>query len=139
MADDKVRILVVDDDVVCLRAIEMILKEYDDCDLEKVDSAEKALICVYEKGLELQPKWYDMILMDIKLPVLKGSVVTKIIRETEARLSDIPIIAITGSATEEDIKHYIELGMDEVLIKPVTKKMLDKVFKKYLDNPPKPL
>ena len=128
----NVRILVVDDDAVCLKAVELLLTDIYDCEVETVDSAEKALTNVYEIGLDLNPRWYDLILMDIKLPILKGSVVTKIIRETEEHLQNVPIIAITGSATEEDKQQYIKLGMNDVLIKPLTEGVMNEIMHKYL-------
>ena len=64
--------------------------------------------------------YYDVILMDIQMPVMNGYEATKIIRALENRdLAKIPIIAMTANAYEEDRKNALEVGMNGHIAKPI--------------------
>ncbi len=63
---------------------------------------------------------YDLILMDIQMPIMNGYESAKAIRETErAYLKQIPIIAVTADAFAEDIQHCLDAGMDAHIAKPI--------------------
>jgi|GEM_PF-6842061 len=130
-SNKKVKILIVDDDRVCLEAIKQLLLNHYQCDVDAVDSVEKALNRIYEMELQWQPKWYDLIFMDINLPILKGDLLTKIIKETESNMEKTPVIAITGSETSVNKKLFFDRGIVEIIIKPVTIEKLNTVIKKY--------
>lgn len=72
---------------------------------------------------------YDLIFMDIQMPVMNGYETTRLIREQE-KLTDVytPIIAITAYALEEDREKCLKAGMDEYLSKPVSVDHLLKVI-----------
>lgn len=70
----------------------------------------------------LKERPFDLVLMDIQMPVMDGFQATRIIRE-ELK-SDIPIIALTAHALPEQIKSFFECGMDDFLIKPLNSKTL---------------
>jgi len=72
---------------------------------------------------------FDLILMDIQLPDMAGTLVTR-----EIRLSDrsIPIIAQTAGKTADTIKEAIESGCSEVLVKPYSMEELYEVIARYL-------
>lgn len=75
---------------------------------------------------------YDLVLMDIQMPVMNGFEATKHIRALESELSRIPIIAMTANAFEEDRKAAIEAGMNEHIGKPVDIDKLKAVIAKFL-------
>lgn len=132
IANQKVKILIVDDDHVCLEAIKRLLLNHYQCEVDAIDSAEKALNRVNEMELQWQPRWYDLIFMDINLPILKGDLVTKIIKAESNNMERTPVIAITGQETTINEKLFFDRGIVEIIIKPVTVEKLDIVMRKYL-------
>lgn len=74
---------------------------------------------------------YDLILMDIQMPVLDGVEATKLIRKKYD--ADIPIIAMTANAFKHDIELYISAGMNDYLIKPYKEKELYEKLSFYFD------
>ena len=84
-----------------------------------VDIAENGKAGV-EQFLKHEPGYYDVILMDIRMPVMDGLEATKAIRELEREdAKKIPIIAMTANAFEEDRKACLDAGMDEHIGKPI--------------------
>jgi len=69
----------------------------------------------------LETNTFDIILMDISMPVMGGLTATKHIRSKPSPYQNIPILALTAMANEDDIIRFINAGMNEVLIKPVSK------------------
>ena len=113
---ETVKILIVDDDPICLKFIKTLLTNDYQCDVDIVESAEDALHCIYEMVMDWKPNCYDLILMDINLPILNGDVVTKIIKESETLMRHIPIIAITVDSTDAAEKDkFLKLGIDDVV------------------------
>lgn len=89
----------------------------------------------YIKILEkMQEGYYDLILMDIQMPIMDGYEATKIIRSFNNKNAQIPIIAMTANAFEEDRKHALQLGMNEHLAKPVDIEKLKDVLTKYFNH-----
>ena len=103
-------------------------------ELLKIEGAE-CTIC--ENGEEIlkvfeqsAPGDYDMILMDIQMPVLNGYEATKAIRRSSHKLAKtIPIIAMTANAFSEDIQHSLAAGMNAHVSKPVEMKVLEKTIR----------
>ncbi len=77
---------------------------------------------------------FDLILMDIQMPVMDGFETTKAIRMGESRYSHIPIIALTANATKRDFEKCLAAGMNYCVTKPFTQDDLMKVLSKYLDK-----
>ena len=78
---------------------------------------------------------YDLVLMDIHMPVLDGCTATSYIRQREKHtFTHLPIIAITASATVEDIEKCTEAGMDDFLSKPIAQSALAQILKKWLNT-----
>ena len=81
-----------------------------------------------------QPGYYQMILMDVQMPVMNGYEATRIIRKLENRkLASIPILAMTANAFEEDKQEALRSGMNGHIAKPINIEILmqelDKVLK----------
>ena len=103
-------------------------------ELLKLEGAE-CTIC--ENGEEILkafeqsvPGDYDMILMDVQMPVMNGYEATKAIRRGSHELAKkIPIIAMTANAFSEDIQHSLAAGMNAHVSKPVEMKVLKKTIK----------
>ncbi|HIP20580.1 MAG TPA: response regulator [Sulfurimonas sp.] len=72
---------------------------------------------------------YDLIFMDINMPIMNGLDATKIIREEQK--STIPIVALTANALEGDRERFLNQGMDEYISKPIDINLLDALLKKY--------
>ena len=86
----------------------------------------------------VKPGDYDMILMDIQMPVMDGLEATRRIRSGENPLGrTIPILAMTANAFLEDMQKSKEAGMDEHLSKPVDISALEQVVKRFRVTPPK--
>ena len=103
-------------------------------ELLKIEGAE-CTIC--ENGEEVlkafeqsAPGDYDMILMDVQMPVMNGYEATKAIRRSSHKLAKtIPIIAMTANAFSEDIQHSLAAGMTAHVSKPVEMKVLEKTIR----------
>ena len=103
-------------------------------ELLKIEGAE-CTIC--ENGEEVlkafeqsAPGDYDMILMDVQMPVMNGYEATKAIRRSSHELAKtIPIIAMTANAFSEDIQHSLAASMNAHVSKPVEMKVLEKTIR----------
>ena len=85
----------------------------------------------------VKPGDYDMILMDIQMPVMDGLEATRRIRSGENPLGrTIPILAMTANAFLEDMQKSKEAGMDEHLSKPVDIAALEQTVKRFRVTPP---
>lgn len=85
---------------------------------------------------------YDMVLMDIQMPVMDGIAATKKIRnELPAPARDTKIIAMTANVLQEDVKHYFEIGMNAYVSKPFkTEELLEKMSDMLEEKPvPEPV
>ena len=103
-------------------------------ELLKIEGAE-CPIC--ENGEEIlkafeqsAPGDYDMILMDVQMPIMNGYEATKAIRRSSHELAKkIPIIAMTANAFSEDIQHSLAAGMNAHVSKPVEMRVLEKTIR----------
>ena len=85
----------------------------------------------------VRPGEYDMILMDVQMPVMDGLEATRHIRNGENPLGrTIPILAMTANAFLEDMQKSKEAGMDEHLSKPVDISALEQTVKRFRVTPP---
>ena len=108
-------ILLVEDNELNSEIAVEILKEYGFL----VDTAENGTEAV-EKVKNSTPGNYDLVLMDVQMPVMNGYEATKQIRALDdPALAGITILAMTANAFEEDRKKALECGMDGFLSKPI--------------------
>ena len=85
----------------------------------EVDTAENGAIAV-EKVCTAAPGQYDLVLMDVQMPIMDGYTATRRIRELEnPALAGIPILAMTANAFDEDRRNALECGMNGFLSKPI--------------------
>jgi CheY-like chemotaxis protein len=83
---------------------------------------------------------YDLVFMDVQMPVMGGHEATRRIRAHEATTdgTPIPIVAMTASATARDREACIEAGMDDFISKPLQKKQLEAALLRWLPQRAEP-
>ena len=115
------QLLLVEDNALNREIAYEILSEYG----FRIDTAENGKEAV-DKVSASRPGTYDLVLMDIQMPVVDGYEATRAIRSLEnPALAAIPIVAMTANAFDEDRRAAAECGMDGFLSKPI---QIDKVF-----------
>lgn len=120
-------LLVEDNDVNRLYA-SSILKIWD-C---KIDTAENGYVAV-EK---IKNEDYDVVLMDIQMPVMDGFEATKAIRALDSDKKNLPIIALTANATRSTVEQCLSYGMNDCLPKPFTPEDLYSKLTHFKRNEP---
>ncbi|MBE6010488.1 MAG: response regulator [Lachnospiraceae bacterium] len=123
------RILLVDDMEVNREiAAEMVMLTGAD-----VDYAENGQICV-DKVTEADAGYYDLILMDLQMPVMDGIEAVKRIRQLpDEKKASVPIIAMTANVYKEDRHAAFEAGMNAFVEKPIVMEVLFNNMKDYLE------
>ena len=123
-------ILLVEDNELNSEIAVEILKEYGFL----VDTAENGAEAV-EKVKNSKPGDYDLVLMDVQMPIMNGYEATRQIRALDdPALSGITILAMTANAFDEDRKKVLEYGMDGFLSKPIIiEELIDTLQKNLLD------
>ncbi|MGY6521597.1 MAG: Hpt domain-containing response regulator [Mongoliitalea sp.] len=121
MIDKKV--LIAEDNPLNRRVFENIIRQR-----YHLDVAENG----YQAIEKLNEQAFDLILLDIQMPVMDGVTACRIIKSE--RLSDAPIIAISAYADESDKALFISSGFDDFLPKPVKPQILLRLLSKFLDQ-----
>ena len=112
-----IRILLVEDDPVIRDTTSYFLKCQQNFEVVCADTGGEALSHAREK--------FDVILMDIRMPVMDGLAATRCIRESDhADSKTVPIVAMTANVFEEDVKKSFDAGMNAHLSKPVDIKQM---------------
>lgn len=118
-------ILIVDDNDINLKVITGFLEKAP----HKLDTAKTAEDAI----TKLEINKYDLILMDIELPGINGDEATRRIRKNNNdKISQIPVIALTGNVLKEDTDRYLDAGMNGILTKPVKPELLNKTIDKVI-------
>ena len=114
------KILVAEDNDSNFILMTYILKKYYAFDRAKNG---KEAVDMVDSGI------YDMVLMDIKMPIMDGLEATKAIKE---KLPDLPIVALTANAFDSDRQLAIEAGCSDFLSKPVSCDLCIRTIRKYI-------
>ena len=126
------RLLVVEDNAINMEIACMILIQQG----FQVDTAENGKVAL-DMVSSSSPGTYDAILMDIQMPIMDGYAATRAIRALDNKeLADIPILAMTANAFQEDVQAAKEAGMQAHVAKPVDVAMLIKELKTVLKKDP---
>ena len=125
---EDLKILLAEDNVVNQRLMKLILSQL------------KVTVDVASDGKEAfemyQQKAYDLIFMDVKMPVMDGMESTKLIREfeqTSGSSHQSLIVALTGSEIDEHKDECFEIGMDGFIEKPIRIEMLQKYISRLTE------
>ena len=114
------KILVAEDNDSNFILMTYILKKY--YEFERAKNGQEAV----EKA---DSGKFDLILMDIKMPIMDGMEATRLIRE---KYPDLPIVALTANAFDSDRTMAMEAGCNDFLSKPVSSQLCIETIKKYL-------
>lgn len=131
-SNGALNILVVDDNEINIKVIKGFLEK----GAHRMDASSQA-----EEALEkVKHTDYDLILMDIEMPGLKGDEATRRLREsTNDKVKNIPVIALTGNVMPDDIERFYAAGMNGYLAKPIDPESLNAAINKAasgnFDNP----
>jgi two-component system, sensor histidine kinase and response regulator len=117
------KILLVEDHPINRKAVLMMLNHAD----IQVTTAENGQEAVLLAG-QIR---FDLILMDVQMPVMDGLEATRQIRQHEAGAASVPVVALTANVMAESRSHCIAAGMTDFLAKPVTKSDLLRLVQKY--------
>jgi PAS domain S-box-containing protein len=117
------KILLVEDNDINRLYAKSILKNWH-C---HTDIAENGLVAI-EK---IKNNFYDVILMDVQMPVMDGYEATRAIRMMDSSMKDVPIVALTANATKKDVEKCLASGMNDYLPKPFTP---DDLYRKIFED-----
>ena len=121
------RVLVVDDNTVNRRVLKRML-EVLGLDVEMAEDGRQALEAAQEAA-------FDIILMDCQMPVMDGYEATRKIRRLPGPTGQVPVVALTANASDENRMLCLEAGMNEHMAKPVVKGVLIAMLCQFLERP----
>ncbi len=121
---NKYLILIVEDEEVNYLYLEALIEEFEDYikTIHAKHGQEAVKICKDNSDI-------DLVLMDIKMPVMNGYEATKLIKKIHPKL---PIVAQTAYTTKEDKDKAKEAGCDNFISKPISGKTMNSIINKYL-------
>ena len=123
-------VLVVEDNKLNQRVVVKMLEKMG-CHVDVAENGREALAKLkLTAPIEERPK-YDIVFMDIQMPVMDGLKATGMIRAQEGDTRRIPIIAVTAHAMKGDREKFIEQGMDGYLSKPIRREELRAAIKQH--------
>ncbi len=126
----NIKIMAVDDTAFNLEIIRDIL-ELTGAQVECAENGKEA----YDKFMASEEGEYDVILMDVQMPVMDGHEATKVIRNSNhPDAKNIQIIALTANAFTEDITESFTAGMNDYLTKPVNTDVLYKTINRIIED-----
>jgi len=128
----RLNVLLAEDDLISRRLIKILITKMGH-HVEVVDNGRKAV----EK---IEKNDFDMVLMDVQMPVMDGLEATKIIRgrEEKGEMERLPIIAVTAHAMKGDKEKCLQSGMDDYITKPIDEEQLKDKIDYLSKNPVQP-
>ena len=120
------RILIADDSKINCEIVKIMLSQYN-ITVDMVENGRQAI-----EAVKTAEPCYDLVLMDIEMPVMDGCECARNIRDMGFDREKLPIIALTANVFSEDRISTIENGMNEYMTKPFDINDLLKVLYKYL-------
>ncbi len=119
------QILLVEDNVTNQKVVRLMLKKLGYQQLEVANNGEEAVNMTAAKT-------YDIVFMDMQMPVMDGLEATKAIRQREEKLNQnrLTIIAMTAHAMAGDRESCIAAGMDDYISKPIKRNILAQIFER---------
>jgi signal transduction histidine kinase/CheY-like chemotaxis protein len=126
----KYDVLLVEDNKLNQRVVIKMLEKIG-CRVDLAENGQEALAQLKLTLPEEERPKYDIIFMDIQMPVLDGLQATAMIRAQEGDTRRTPIVAVTAHAMKGDRENFMEVGMDAYLSKPVRREDLRSAIKQY--------
>ncbi len=123
---ERIRALVAEDNLINQRLIKILLQEYNIDVLTAMNGLEAVQAC--------ENSDFDIVFMDIDMPVKDGIMATQEIKEQRhpGTVGHMPIVALTALAMDGDREHILEEGLDDYLSKPLTREKLEHILHKHL-------
>ncbi len=122
LAQFRGRILVAEDNPVNIKVAEIMFKQHG-VEPTFVTNGEDAVTRVFSEN-------YDLVFMDIQMPKLDGYAATRSIRDGGS--GDIPVVAMTAYAMQEDRRAAMDAGMNDYITKPINREDIVRILEKYL-------
>ncbi|WAC59908.1 response regulator [Brevundimonas sp. SL130] len=123
--DRRMRVLIVDDHP-SNRDLMRIMLEAADCETAEASDGREAVEAV-------QAGAFDLVLMDVRMPVMDGVAATRAIRALDGPAAEIAILAVTAEAMPEDVARCLSAGMDAHVAKPITQARLYAAMDQAMD------
>lgn len=118
------RLLVVDDSQINLLLAEKALTK-EGAEVVLVQDGQQAIDC-----LQTNPSSFDLVLMDIQMPIMDGMTATRAIRQ-ELKLKNLPVIALTAGVLAEEKKQALDAGINDFLPKPMDLDLMASMIRSY--------
>jgi signal transduction histidine kinase/ActR/RegA family two-component response regulator len=125
--DHVPHILIAEDNLLNQKVVSKMI-EKTGCRFDVVVNGEEVIQRLFPENSSEEHPAYDLILMDIQMPVMDGLEATKIIRQ---RHSAIPVVAVTAHAMKGDREQFIQAGMNDYLSKPIQQEELTQILERY--------
>jgi len=130
MNDKKIRILLVEDNLVDAAVTRQVLKHNHQTDLILAANCKEALALLQSKNQSDLPQ---LILLDLNLPDISGIELLRRIKKDKS-LHEIPVVILTMSNEDQDIQKSYDLGASSYLVKPISDEALMLVIKKLFSS-----